>query len=223
MSEFHHGDRQGDAYMVAERERLTPEIDRAVAELLHTNAKVFIATTGAGAGITQLIWRTPGISRLLIGSAFPYHREEFKRFIGDKEFKGPYVSKEAATALSSASYERAKSAESSSSDLQIGVGLTATVSTLSGNAGESNLFVATRTHEKLSIASAIIEKGYLGRVAEGEISDLLVLNMLLWTAGVEQVPLPDVHLISQNIRRQGTWFILKPAEQPIKEQGYFFS
>ncbi|OGH41874.1 MAG: hypothetical protein A3H79_04010 [Candidatus Levybacteria bacterium RIFCSPLOWO2_02_FULL_36_8b] len=216
MSEFYRGDHQGDAYMATEKTRLTPEIDRAVAELLRTNAKVFLATAGAGAGITQLIWRTLGISRLLIGSVFPYHREEFKLFIGDQEFKGPYVSKDASVALALAAYKRAKTAEGSSSDLQIGVGLTAAVSTPSGNTNENKIFAAIRTREKLTAASVTMEKGYLSRSGEGEISDLIALNMLLWAVGVKQVALPDVHLISQDIRRQDSWFILEPTRQSIQ-------
>lgn len=192
--------------------RFLPKVDRAIGELLHTKVKIFIATTGAGAGITQLIWRVPGISQILIGTSFPYHRREFQRFIG-REFEGPYVSREAAIALSSASYERVISAEDPSSSLPIGIGLTAAVATLSSPSSESRVVVAARTSAKIAILSVAMEKGYLGRVGEGEISDLLALNMILHLAGVRQVSLPDFHLISEEIMEKDGKFILNPKEE----------
>lgn len=188
--------------------RFMPEVDRAVNELLHTDAKIFIATTGAGAGITQLIWRTPGISQILIGTAFPYHRQEFQRFIG-REFEGPYVSETAAVALASASYERVMNTEHSS--LPIGIGLTAAVTTPSQPA-ESRVVIATRTSEKTEIVSASMEKNYLDRVGEGKVNDLLALNMILYMAGVRQISLPDLHLTSEEIINQDGEFILNPKQ-----------
>ncbi len=192
-----------------------PEVDRAVGELLHTNTKVFIATTGAGAGITQLIWRTPGISQILVGTSFPYHRQEFQRFIG-RELEGPYVSKEAAVALATASYERAIKTEDSLSNLSIGVGLTAAVATIN-QPSESRVVIAARTNEKLAVAFATMEKNYLDRVGEGGINDLLALNMILHIAGVRQISLPDLHLASQEIIDQNGKFIINPKEELLTQ------
>lgn len=191
--------------------RFMPEIDRAVGELLHTDVKIFIATTGAGAGVTQLIWRTPGISQILIGTSFPYHRREFQRFIG-REFEGPYVSKEAVVALSSASYERVVNAVGPSSRLPIGIRLTAAVAT-SNQLSESRVIIAARTSTKISIISAVMEKNYLDRIDEGGVSDLLALNVILHIAGVRQIFLPDLHLTSEEIIDQNGKFILNPKEE----------
>ncbi|MBI2195513.1 MAG: hypothetical protein HYU48_00500 [Candidatus Levybacteria bacterium] len=190
--------------------RFMPEVDRAVGELLHTDAKIFIATTGAGAGITQLIWRTPGISRILIGTSFPYHRKEFQKFIG-REFEGPYVSETAAVALALASYERVLSAEDSLTNLPIGIGLTAAVATLN-QPSESRVIIAARTPDKTEIVSVSMEKNYLDRVGEGGVNDLLTLNMILHAAGVKQIPLPDLHLTSQEIINQNGELILNPKQ-----------
>ncbi|MEX2007402.1 MAG: hypothetical protein WD992_01400 [Candidatus Levyibacteriota bacterium] len=190
--------------------RFMPEVDRAVSELLHTDAKIFIATTGAGAGITQLIWRTPGISRILIGTSFPYHRKEFQKFIG-RELEGPYVSETAAVTLALASYERVLSVEDSPINLPIGIGLTAAVATLN-QPSESRVIIAAHTPDKTEIVSVSMEKNYLDRVGEGGVNDLLALNMILHTAGVKQIPLPNLHLISQEIINQNGTLILNPKQ-----------
>lgn len=188
--------------------RFIPEVDRAVSELLDTNAKIFIATTGAGAGITQFIWRTPGISKILVGTSFPYHRQEFQKFIG-REFTGPYVSETAAAALALAAYERALSAEDSPINLHLGIGLTAAVTSPSQPA-ESRVVIAAHTSEKTGIISASMQKDYLDRVGEGNVNDLLALNMILHTAGVKQIFLPDLHLTSAEVVRQEEGFIVNP-------------
>lgn len=188
--------------------RFIPEVDRAVGELLDTNVKLFIASTGAGAGITQLIWRTPGISKILVGTSFPYHRGEFQRFIG-REFTEAYVSEAAAVALALAAYERALRAEASPTNFHLGIGLTATVTT-SSQPTESRVVVAAHTSEQTAIISASMQKGYLDRVGEGSVNDLLALNMLLHVAGVRQVALPDLHLASSGIIKQNEGFVIAP-------------
>jgi hypothetical protein len=54
----------------------------------------------------------------------------------------------------------------------------------------------------------VFERGALNRAEEGEVCDLLVLDALLWAAGVEQAPLPDAHLQSKQLSEAGT---LAPA------------
>jgi hypothetical protein len=188
---------------------LLPEVDRGIKELLNTNAKIFIASTGAGAGITQLIWRTPGISKILVGTAFPYHRNEFQRFVG-REWQGPYVSEEAAIALSSASYERVLSAEDVISSEPIGIGLTAAVATTGNPSSESRVIIAARSRSKVSVVSASMERDFLDRIGEGFVSDLLSLNTILHVSGVSQVQLPNFHINSNELVQGDRGFVIQP-------------
>ena len=44
--------------------------------------KVFVAATGAGAGIQASLWSVPGSSAFLAGAAFPYAAHETERLLG---------------------------------------------------------------------------------------------------------------------------------------------
>jgi len=169
------------------------KIDLAVANLFKSGIKLYFSCTGAGAGLTNLIWRIPGASSTLIGSEFPYHQREFDRFV-DRPWKDSghsYCSKEASIALAQASYLRAQETVTQSGTLSpcIGVGLSATVATNRELKGGTRMFVALRTNTKIETAEIRMEQRYLGREGDGKVCDILALNMILHEVGIDQIPL----------------------------------
>jgi hypothetical protein len=94
--------------------------------LTETNARIFVAATGAGAGIQSALWATPGASSYLEGCIFPYSQEATARFLG---FTPPkFVSREMAVDLAIAAYREV--AHCGDDKKPIGLGLTASVSSL---------------------------------------------------------------------------------------------
>ncbi len=87
---------------------------------------IFVAATGAGAGIQQDLWSTPGISKVLVGAQFPYAGKETDEFLGFHPAK--YVSEDTAIEMASAAYIRAK-AVAGVHGKAVGLGLTASTST----------------------------------------------------------------------------------------------
>ncbi len=87
---------------------------------------IFVAATGAGAGIQQDLWSTPGISKVLVGAQFPYAGKETDEFLGFHPAK--YVSEDTAIEMASAAYIRAK-AVAGIHGKAVGLGLTASTST----------------------------------------------------------------------------------------------
>jgi hypothetical protein len=65
------------------------------------------------------------------------------------------------------------------------------VSTDRERRGEDAVHLAIRTVSGLATASVQFLRGRLTRQQEGELSDLLGLNALLWSAGIEQVPIAE--------------------------------
>src|SRR5262249_45238266 len=88
--------------------------------------KVFVAATGAGAGIQPSPWRVPGSSAFLAGAAFPYAAHETERLLGFRPAR--FCDDDAALELAVAAYLRAREtivAEGPAGARAVGVGLTA--------------------------------------------------------------------------------------------------
>lgn len=98
----------------------------AVESIRDSGVKIFVAATGAGAGIQNDLWQVPGISKVLVGCQFPYAAEQTEEFLGFKPEK--FVSEDTAIELASAAYMRAK-AVAGVNGKAVGLGLTASTST----------------------------------------------------------------------------------------------
>jgi nicotinamide mononucleotide (NMN) deamidase PncC len=167
-----------------------------VERLIGSGIKVYLACTGAGAGLANLIWQVPGASATLVGSVFPYAQEEFNHFVGRdwKSTGSSYCSREAAIALAQAAYLRCQKARVMAGDFTsecMGVGLSAAVSTTRTLRGGTRCFGALRTEKGIEVVQINFEQGHLGREGEGAICDLTGLNLITHSLFEEYVRWPN--------------------------------
>jgi hypothetical protein len=155
-------------------------IDSGAAKLLDQENRIYIVATGSGAGLTEILWRVPGISRVLVGTSFPYATEATDRILGYKPEN--YCSAETAIALAMEAYYRAFQPGSSPA---IGLGLTGSVASTTAHRGDHRVFVATVTNKACLVYSATLVKGFgpEARKRDGEISDALGLAALFEATG----------------------------------------
>jgi nicotinamide mononucleotide (NMN) deamidase PncC len=175
-----------------------PLVDRAaLAERLvplHQSRKynLYLAATGAGSGLQTLLWSVPGASAFLAGASFPYDARVTERFTG-RAMKNA-VSELTAIRLAVASFfvsqETCLRADGEAA-MPIGLGLTAAVQTSRERRGKDHVHLAIRTTGGVYLVHAEMEKGRLSRVEQGEVCDLLALNMLFSVLGVDQLPIPS--------------------------------
>jgi hypothetical protein len=158
--------------------------------------RVFVAATGAGAGVQQALWNVPGASAFLVGASFPYAASETARLLGFAPAR--HCSRETALELAMAAYLRARGSFAASewgegAGRAIGLGLTASVATLEPHRGEHRIFVATFAPGAAAVWSARIRKGAGARARErdGNLADELGVAALLSAAGVAMT-VPDV-------------------------------
>jgi hypothetical protein len=157
---------------------------------LSPTPKVFVAATGAGAGIQSSLWSVPGSSAFLAGAAFPYAPHETERLLGFRPAR--YCDEDAAVELAIAAYLRGREAaiaETSSAPSKakvIGLGLTASVASLEAHRGDHRVFVATLSERGAITWSARLPKGTgeAQRSLDGQVTDRLGVHALLSAAGV---------------------------------------
>jgi hypothetical protein len=190
----------------------TAEINERVARLFQAKKKVSILCTGGGAGAGQLIWNIPGASSTLVKFSIPYAQEAFNQEIGfdwGTTGKG-YCSREGAIALAQAAYLSAQDVCAASPKVispsvcafdAIGVGLSAATATSRTLKGGTRCFAAVRTLSSLQTVELWLEQGWLTRAGDGEVCDLVALNLVLHAAGLPQVPFTEAfHLTSNNLK-----------------------
>ncbi len=151
-------------------------------DLLKTNTKIFIAATGAGAGIQQRIWETPGIAKSFVGSCFPYSTNELEYFVGHQVEQ--YCSEATAIEMAMTSFMRAYSEGQEST---IGLGISASVATNEEHRGDHRIHAAICSDEGLYIVNRILKKGkgidY--RFADGIEADTVGLSMIQQILGIK--------------------------------------
>lgn len=164
--------------------------------------KVFVAATGAGAGIQASLWSVPGSSAFLAGAAFPYAAHETERLLGFRPER--FCDEDAAVELAIAAYLRAREATlaetSGASDRAraIGVGLTASVASLAQHRGDHRVFVAALSKRGATVWSARLWKGTgeVQRTIDGGLADRLGIHAILDAAEIagESLNTPGVDL-----------------------------
>jgi hypothetical protein len=173
----------------------------AIKALHDSRTMAYVICSGAGAGLTELLWSVPGCSRTLIASEFPYHPRAFADLIGRAPEQ--YSSIDAAIALAAAGYLKAQQILAEAGELVTPIaslGLTAAVSTDRLRRGEDSVYIAIRTTDRLATVAARFPRGQMSRRDEGQLCDLLGLNCLLWAAGLDQVPVPQLPVESNELR-----------------------
>lgn len=135
---------------------------------------LYCITTGAGAGLQQKIWQTPGVSNFFIGAQMPYDMDETRRILGFTPLK--YVSIETAVDLALAAYLRALRPGRKA----IGLGLTCSVASTREHKGDHRILAAAFTDDACHVYNFVIDKGVGAeqRLKDGELADQIALQAL---------------------------------------------
>ena len=149
-------------------------------DLKTAGISLHVIATGAGAGIQQKLWETPGSSAYLSGATFPYAMEETDELLGFKPES--YCGKEAAIDLASAAYMKAYRFGGKK---PVGVGLTASVASEREHRGDHRCFICVITNDKVHVSRATLEKGVgaAKRAEDGTCCDILAMHLLQMALG----------------------------------------
>lgn len=152
--------------------------------LKQSNAFVHLICTGGGAGAQQRLWSIPGASSYLSGASFPYSHAELEETLGFNPHSA--CSPEAAVDLASVAYQRASIGRGNRR--AIGLGLTATASTLRTLKGGIRGHACALTDDGAIVTSLVIS-GSQSRREDGEAHDRLALETL--RQAIEGGPIED--------------------------------
>ena len=193
-------------------------LDKQIA-LLHTRPiLIALATTGAGAGCQSALARVPGASNTLLEGIFPYSNEAMIDLLG--MLPTNFASEETAIAM-------ARKMSKRGGDLAmrrklnptsvVGLGLTAVVGTNRPLRGDHRVCVATcRDEEHIQIATVRFEKksdgfSLLSRKRECDLVDIIAINMLLLSGGIDQVPFANRGIVGGDVQPADRQYaILRP-------------
>jgi hypothetical protein len=128
----------------------------------------YLIATGAGAGVQNRIWETPGCSAYFVGASFPYATEETDDLLGFKPVS--YCSEDTAIQLAMAAYMRAwrwpeKSAR--------GVAISASVASVAEHRGDHRVHGAVVTEAGVWVDTLTLSKGTgrQRRILDGSAAD----------------------------------------------------
>jgi hypothetical protein len=196
--------------------------DRSIAEdrirRLHDSSfRISIAATGAGLGIQTELWDVAGASRTLLNSVNPYDQAAFDGYIGRPwgELGHGYCSELGAIALGQRAFFHAQEIANTSgnSNLEVGgLGLTAAVSTDRTRRGDNKIHAMIRTVHLFQTVAVLIDRNQ-GRQVDGAISDIVGINLILHSAGIDQIPMRlEGAISSDELVDTGNGLILKPRD-----------
>jgi nicotinic acid mononucleotide adenylyltransferase len=117
--------------------------------------KIYLTTTGAGAGIQNEIWKVAGCSSFFVGASFPYARDKTIQFLGYEPKQ--FTSRETTIDLAVASYKRALSS-CKGTDQPVGIGVCASVTSLEEHKGDHRYYVCVITPTEIKGFSETMEK-----------------------------------------------------------------
>lgn len=159
------------------------DCNASIAKLLDAHVRVYLACTGAGAGLQQTLWNVPGCSSFFVGAEFPYDQTATERFLGFQPEK--FCSVETAIDLALESYARACIEDGRVTEAEpIGLGLTASVASLRAHRGDHRICAAVATRRGVWVVSHLLGKG-VGRDArelDGRTADQIGLGLILHAA-----------------------------------------
>ncbi|MDD5318681.1 MAG: CinA family protein [Candidatus Pacebacteria bacterium] len=186
---------------------------------LHTHkTKICLVCTGAGAGCQKLIAQVPGASGTLLECFFPYSKEALTDFLGDEPKK--FASEETVLAMAAKAWRRGvEIVVRQGGDVRdvMGVAVTGVIATNRPLRGEHRVFIAVRTAKEFFVVHFVFPKGsdglsLLGRIHEGEISDMLTLNMIFHLIGIEQIIIPAEAIQGEDLKVKGGGIVLNPRK-----------
>jgi hypothetical protein len=169
--------------------------------------KLFVAATGAGAGLQASLWSVPGSSAFLAGAAFPYAAHETERLLGFRPAR--FCDADAAVELAVAAYLRGREAafaDASPAPIRtpvVGLGLTASVASLEPHRGDHRVFVATLGERGATVWSARLPKGtgQAQRSIDGQLADRLGVHALFAAVGIDgpEGPAPGAEITRREL------------------------
>jgi len=173
-------------------------------EALKRMGMFHIITTGAGAGLQQILWEIPGCSWYLSGCSFPYDQDEQADILGF--MPEHFCSEEAAIDLASAAYMKAYKFGKKA---PIGVGVTATVASEKEHRGDHRVHICVITNDTVRTITRILDKGVGAekRLEDGKLVDTLTLHFMMETAAGNGILFKDSKDASELARER---FFLRP-------------
>src|SRR5271170_6924996 len=117
-------------------------------DLKEAGVNIHVIATGAGAGLQQMLWETPGSSAYLSGASFPYSAEEQEELLGF--MPEHFCSEENAIDLASAAYMKAYKFGGKK---PIGVGIAASVASDREHRGTLRVFCCVISNDKVATYS----------------------------------------------------------------------
>ena len=140
---------------------------------------LYLACTGAGAGLQKILWDIPGASSFLVGCSFPYATRDTDEFLGFETDTG-YCNQEMAMNMAIESYYRAiKTGNIKDGKLNVGLGLSASVFSLKEHRGSHRVHVAVVTDNDAYIYNIELKKANTSRQQDGDISDKVGLCAII--------------------------------------------
>jgi len=158
-------------------------IPRSAQKLLeHAPLRISIAASGAGAGLQKALWDVPGISSVFMEALFPYSMDATNQFLRFQPEQ--YCSAKTAVEMAMECYYRAYQPGGPKA---IGVGLSASVSSLKAHRGEHRVFAAWFSDHGCRVYEKVLEKSSdpagVGRLTDGFIADSIGLQAVLEAVG----------------------------------------
>lgn len=116
--------------------------------------RIFIASTGAGAGAQNRIWSVPGCSSYFAGAAFPYGTDQLDDFLGFTP--DGYCSEATAIDMAMEAYKRAWVPGGPEC---LGIGLSASVASVDKHRGAHRIHAAVVTNSIARAYTVLLKKG----------------------------------------------------------------
>ncbi len=198
-----------------------------IEKLHHSPVMAYVACTGAGAGLQDLLAGVPGSSGTILECVLPYSKTALATFLGEEPEK--FASAETAYRMATRAWRKGLEYAAKQGGLAdkniVGLGLTAAIATNRALKGDHRVFVALRSNKGLfSVSIRFLKRAdgmsLIGREQEGKICDLVALSMLLHTAGIEQIPLPKKGLESDDLFETEDGFMILPREIIFRSSMY---
>jgi nicotinic acid mononucleotide adenylyltransferase len=136
--------------------------------------RLYVISTGAGAGIQDRIWSVPGISNFFVGASMPYDTEATDELLGFKPTK--YVSIDTAIDLAHAAYMRAWKPGRDA----IGFGMTCSVASTKEHRGDHSIIAALFDEIGCWVIYGNIPKGAGSgqRISDGNLANDLAIAVM---------------------------------------------
>lgn len=154
-------------------------IIKKIKGLTEITPKIYICSSGVGAGIQKHLWEVPGCSSYFVGASFPYDTAQMNDFLGFEPEK--YCSRETAIEIAMQSYYRAVDwNDLPGKNFNIGLGMTGVAASTREHKGGNRVYCSIITNSEVHLFSMSLGMGvgYADRFRDGAISDYLAIYAL---------------------------------------------